>query len=146
MKIPLFILIISAFVLLYLIFKLIDYLVKENYIVECFINQNYSHSVDLPLTTTYSCKNFCGPTSKCAITGEQCFIDADCKGCTIESFISKPVQANFGVNTWRKSFDEGLQIFNKRYKPNQLQFMPNYKTTYGVTGEFIDDGPLPSNY
>jgi len=48
-------------------------------------NQNESvktsHTVDLPLTTTYSCKNFCGPTSRCAITGQQCFTDIDCPGC-----------------------------------------------------------------
>jgi len=68
--------------------KWIHYLFKNNYIVECFQqmnNQNESvktsHTVDLPLTTTYSCKNFCGPTSRCAITGQQCFTDIDCPGC-----------------------------------------------------------------
>jgi hypothetical protein len=40
-----------------------------------------SNTVDLPLTTTYSCQNFCGPTSRCAITGQQCFTDIDCPGC-----------------------------------------------------------------
>ena len=68
--------------------KWIHYLFKNNYIVECFQqmnNQNESvktsHTVDLPLTTTYSCKNFCGPTSRCAITGQLCFTDIDCPGC-----------------------------------------------------------------
>lgn len=41
----------------------------------------YSHNVDLPLTTTFSCKNFCGPQSQCAITREQCTSDIDCIGC-----------------------------------------------------------------
>jgi len=40
-----------------------------------------SSTVNLPLNTTYSCKNFCSPTSRCAITGEQCFADIDCPGC-----------------------------------------------------------------
>jgi len=41
----------------------------------------YSHTVDLPLTNTLSCKNFCGPQSQCAITREQCTSDIDCYGC-----------------------------------------------------------------
>ena len=65
---------IISFILFYVIFKMIDYLAAEQYIVECFTpgpikeGTNTSHSVDLPLNTTYSCKNFCGPTSRCAIT------------------------------------------------------------------------------
>jgi hypothetical protein len=35
----------------------------------------------MPLTTTTSCSNFCGPTSRCAKTGQQCFTDIDCPGC-----------------------------------------------------------------
>lgn len=54
--------------------------------VETFLNNNkntnqYSHSVDLPLTTTTSCQNFCGPTARCSITGQQCLADIDCPGC-----------------------------------------------------------------
>ena len=76
-----------SFLLLILIFKWSNYLSINKYIVECFenqspqINNTTSHTVDLPLTTTYSCKNFCGPTSRCAITGQQCFTDIDCPGC-----------------------------------------------------------------
>jgi hypothetical protein len=40
-----------------------------------------THTVNLPLTTTQSCKNFCGPPARCAITGQQCFTDIDCPGC-----------------------------------------------------------------
>jgi hypothetical protein len=182
-----------ALILLFLIFYTIDYLVKEKYIIECFSNQessNTSHTVNLPLNTTYSCQNFCGPTARCAITGQQCFTDIDCPGCqpyspplpktkdcipgnddagkltvgvtptysplttgfgTREKIITKdmnsrPSQPNFGVNTWQQSFNEGQELFNKRYKPNQLQYMPNYPPMYSITGEFIGDGPLPSNY
>ena len=185
-----------ALILLFIVFYMIDYLVKENYIVECFTggpvqeSSQTSHNVDLPLTTKYSCQNFCGPTARCAITGQQCFTDIDCPGCqpyspplsktngcipgnddagkltvgvtptysplttgygTREKVITKnmyarPPQANFGYDTWGNSFNEGQKLFNKRYKPNQLQYMPNYPPMYSITGQFISDGPLPSNY
>jgi hypothetical protein len=196
-----FILPFTALLLLFIIFRMINYLAVEKYIVERFstnemINNKNTHTVDLPLNTTYSCKNFCGPTARCAITGHQCFTDIDCPGCqpyssslskaeslskikdcipgtndagkltvgvtpnysplttgfgTREKIITndmyaQPPQANFGVDTWGKSFNESQELFNRRYKPDQLQFMPNYPVTYGVTGEFITDGPLPSNY
>ena len=183
-------------ILLFIVFYMIDYLVKENYIIECFTggpvqeSSQTSHTVDLPLNTKYSCQNFCGPTARCAITGQQCFTDIDCPGCqpyspplsktkdcipgnndagkltvgvtptysplttgygTREKIITKdmyarPSQPNFGVNTWQQSFNEGQELFNKRYKPNQLEYMPSYPPMYSITGEFIGDGPLPSNY
>lgn len=77
-------------ILLFLfIMHLINYLVINDYIVETFQSlilsqdnpNNSTHSVNLPLTTTYSCKNFCGPNARCAITGQQCFTDIDCPGC-----------------------------------------------------------------
>jgi len=187
-----------AIILLYIIFKFIDYLAAEKYIVECFTDSpvressgpDTSHTVNLPLNTTYSCKNFCGPTSKCAITGEQCFTDIDCSGCqpysnnltktpdcipgdddagkltvgvtptyspltsgygTHEKIITdnmygQPAQANFGVDTWGNSFNEYQALFNRRYKSKQLPYMPNYPKQYSLTGDFITDGPLPSNY
>ena len=82
-------LVIISFILFVTIFKWIDYLTNESYIVECFTNgvtqEKYdgstSHTVDLPLTTSYSCTNFCGPTARCSITGQQCSADIDCPGC-----------------------------------------------------------------
>jgi hypothetical protein len=185
-----------ALILLYIIFKMIHYLVKQNYIVECFTygpiqnTSNITHTVDLPLTTKTSCRNFCGPNARCAITGQQCFADIDCPGCqpyspplpktpdcipgnndagkltvgvtpsyspltsgygTRERIItddlySKAPQANFGVDTWSDSYKESKKLFDARYKPNQLQFMPNYPEMYTLTGMFSGDGPLPSNY
>jgi hypothetical protein len=77
-----------GFILLVSLFKWINYLSANNYIVECFQQNNSnvsdatSHSVDLPLTTTTSCRNFCAPaTARCAITGHQCTADIDCPGC-----------------------------------------------------------------
>jgi len=40
-----------------------------------------NHIVDMPLTTTTSCSNFCGPRSQCAKTRDQCTSDVDCPGC-----------------------------------------------------------------
>ena len=191
-------LLLTALILLVIIFKMIHYLAAEKYVVECFNqmptfqsnNQKTTHTVDLPLNTTYSCQNFCGPNSRCAITGQQCFTDIDCPGCqpyspplpktkdcipgnndagkltvgvtpnysplttgfgTREKIITddmyaQPPQPNFGVDTWGKSFNEVQKLFNRRYQPNQLEFMPKYPTMYSITGEFIGDGPLPSNY
>jgi hypothetical protein len=82
-----------AFILLYLIFRLIHYLASQEYVIRSctegftngIISEKYdgstSHTVNLPLTTRYSCQNFCGPTARCAITGQQCFADIDCPGC-----------------------------------------------------------------
>lgn len=57
-----------------------------------------------------------------------------------------PAQANFGVDTWGEAFNETQTLFNRRYKTKQLQFMPNYPLQYSATGNFVSDGPLPSNY
>jgi hypothetical protein len=147
--------------------------------------------VDLPLTNIYSCKNFCGPTARCAITGQQCFADIDCPGCQPPSkgkrwsggknvpgdndagkltvgmtptyspltsgygtqekqvnpdWDARAPQANFGVDTWGESFNQGQMLFNTRYKSPHLQFMSKYPLHYTDTGMFVVDGPLPSNY
>lgn len=184
-------LILISGVLFYWVFHKIDYLTYNKYVVECFTNNSSTHNVDMPLTTEYSCQNFCGPTARCAITGQQCFADTDCPGCqppessgstnktdcvpgdnasgkltvgvtpqyspltsgygTNEKIITKdmngkPAQPNFGVNTWRKKFDESLGLFNQRYQLKNSEFMPKYPPMYSITGEFLGDGPLPSNY
>jgi hypothetical protein len=172
------------------------YYVKEHFSNISFVKEkNYgstSHTVDLPLTTTNSCKNFCGPTSRCSISGTQCFADIDCTGCTpyspplsgersknvpgndesgkltwgitpqysslttnplvMNSTIlagpnAKPLQPNFGPNEWIGPTNEAQQLFDERYKPpNTLQFIPQYQKKYEMMGDFMTDGPLPSNY
>ena len=188
---------IVSFILVISIFNWVDYLLSNKYITECFTTgqtqedygSSISHTVNLPLTTTYSCKNFCGPQATCSITGQQCSADIDCPGCqpyspplkksngcvpgnndagkltfgvtspyspltsgygTREKIItsnmySKPSMANFGVNTWLAEFKEEQYLFDKRYKPPALQYMPNYPERYSLTGEFIEDGPFASN-
>jgi hypothetical protein len=185
-------------ILLIIIFKWINFLSINEYITECFTpgpiaestDGSTSHSVDLPLTTKYSCKNFCGPNARCSITGHQCTADIDCPGCqpyspplpksntniigdndagkltigvtpqyssltsgygTYQTIVtndmySKPSAPSLGVNTWSSEFEQEYSLFNKRYKPKGLQYMPNYSSRYSLSGDFIEDGPLPSNY
>ena len=194
-------LVLFCLVLIAFLFKWIDYLTTNDFIIEQFSNNfgnvsgKQSNTVDLPLTTTYSCKNFCGPTSVCSITGQQCLSDVDCSGCNPDSdpisynsgsnststsvlgdndagkltfgstspyspltsgygtkqrvitsnMYSKPITPNFGTNNWSIAFNETDSLFNKRYKPGKLQFMPNYPERYSLTGDFIVDGPFASN-
>ena len=168
---------------------------------KCFQEINYqnnknnnsnstSHTVNLPLNTTTSCKNFCSPTGRCAITGQQCLADIDCPGCqpnlpsyssnnsksvpgdddagkltvgttptysTLTTDIgtkattftrkkfSKAVSPNYGDNIWMSKFKEEDKMFKQRYTPNGLQYMISYPDRYSLTGDFVEDGPLPSN-
>jgi len=193
-------------VLLFVIFSWIDYLILNDYIKECFQNKinnlepvntstkgqtELSAKVSMPLNTTYSCDNKCGPTARCSITGQQCTADQDCPGCnpyspplsktnncvpgdndagkltmgvtpnysTLTSDIGsaaalyvhdkhkldKPVQANFGVNTWKTSFDQQRGQFNNKYKCNDYPYLMKYPSRYSATGEFSEEGPLASN-
>ena len=216
-----------SFILVVVIFKSIDFLVKNKYVDESFqqmtdennntsssdrvssnssssctkcfdkfINQmnqgsnsKTSHTVNLPLNTTTSCKNLCSPTGRCAITGQQCLADIDCPGCQpneptssdssecvpgydgagkltggitptysvlttdigtkattfFRKKFSKPVSPDYGVNIWMSKFKEENNMFKQRYTPSGLQYMPSYPERYSVTGDFVENGPLPSN-
>jgi hypothetical protein len=195
---------IISIALLIFVFSMIHYLTKNGYIRSSFDSENFepmkqirerydgstTHTVDLPINTTYSCQNFCGPTARCSKTGQQCFADIDCPGCQpyspplplsnsecvmgndsggrliynqnpqysvlttdigtrariiSENLFGKPVQANFGINTWQKKSEEEQKLFDKRYKPPQLKLMPNYNKRYSLTGDFMEDGPPPAN-
>jgi len=69
-----------SIILLIGIFHWSDYLIKNDFIKENFSSGN-THTVDLPLTTGYSCTNKCGPQGRCSRTGQQCLADIDCPGC-----------------------------------------------------------------
>lgn len=193
MKYTYWFLIIVTIFLLYVVFHFIHSLSSSGIIYlggmkESFINDAETSTVNMPINTTYNCQNFCGPTSRCAMTGQQCFSDMDCPGCQLKKDISKapamnipgddsagkltfgptpqyssltsgygtrqlalnhanqPDQANFGVNTWKDAYNESKELFDRRYKPTNLEFMPEYKDMYTLTGEFSTDSPLPSNY
>ena len=146
--------------------------------------------VNMPLNTTYGCKNICGPQNTCAITGEQCSYDLECQGCrpvpkpthqkvhslrgqndagkltegvtptystlttdigTQAAFFSyegiKPPQYFQGVNKWRKAFNLGQELYDKRYAPSSINqpFMPQYPERLTLSGQFKDNGPLAAN-
>jgi hypothetical protein len=171
----------------------------------------YSHSVNLPINDSVSCKNFCGPKSQCAITREQCTSDIDCKGCNpgpkpMDSCITAEVSpyddggklgqqglqysplttgynnhnADFaqiypgskdaelkvpyqGLDIWTKSFNEGLDLYNKRRESadkysqgisNAIPIatkgsLPYYEQKYpmkvSTTGQFYETTPPASN-
>jgi hypothetical protein len=114
--------------LLISIFKWIDYLSLNNYIVESFqqlnnssLNNSRSHSVDLPLTTTYSCSNFCGPKSTCAKTGQQCFTDVDCPGC-------QPLSKNYNYYITQTNQNENTIVGDNAAG----------KLTFGQTPQYSD--------
>jgi hypothetical protein len=203
-KILLFLAVISL-ILLVIVFRWINYLSSNDYIYynsqydregfgNSYINDGFmktSTTVNLPLNTTYSCKNMCGPSGRCYITGQQCLADIDCPGCEPRDSFSKskssqnvpgdndsgkltvgvtprysslttdigtksaifnnnkfgrPPQLNSKVNTWREKYNTSTMLYNSKFKPPQMSFMPNYRSQYSVTGEFIDNGPLPSNW
>ena len=92
-KINIFILAFITLILICIIFYWGDYLIKNNYIrreKEGFTtipsinleNADTTYTVRMPINTTTSCKNMCGPPGRCSITGEQCVSDIDCYGCT----------------------------------------------------------------
>ena len=85
-----------SFLFLIIIFKWIHYLTSNNYVrlalsrfegftksqtIRDIGKSDTSHNVNIPLTTTFSSKNMCGPPNRCSITGHQCFSDIDCPGC-----------------------------------------------------------------
>ena len=59
--------------------------------------------------------------------------------------ISAPPQTFPGVNTWIQAFDEGQQLFDRRYYSGSLPMAPSYPKRTTLSGEFIDNGPLASN-
>ena len=61
------------------------------------------------------------------------------------NMFSKPLMPNFGGNTWMSQFQDDKKLFDSRYKPNNMQYMPNYPNRYTLTGEFIEDGPFAAN-
>jgi hypothetical protein len=108
----------------------------------------YSHTVNLPINTSMTCENTCGPPNRCSVTGEQCTSDVDCYGCQTQSDAVEAPPVYFqGVNTWREAFDVGNALYNQKYNPSLAfqPFLPHYPSRPTVSGEFVDDGPLAAN-
>ena len=110
-SLPLFSLIAFSVVLFWAITTWGDYLISQCS-KEPFEDPNTpltSHTVDIPLTTSFSCQNMCGPTNTCSITHEQCTSDVDCQGCQ-PLFV--PKQQRFNENQPRPENDAGILTFN----------------------------------
>jgi hypothetical protein len=130
-----------------------------------------THDVQMPINTTFSCENKCSTTGRCYVTGQQCMADIDCPGCnpygskkvggmTYDSsltssfadsaeiinpdpFSPAPLISN-GVDTWSKQAQQDQQLFDLRYKQSNTN--PAYLSRFSLTGEFLEDGPIPGNY
>jgi hypothetical protein len=62
------------------------------------------------------------------------------------SDISKPPKYDQGEDMWSNSFNTESQMFIQRYKsPKSLVNIPDYPSRFTLSGDFPDDGPLPSN-
>ena len=79
-----------------------------------------SHTVNLPINTTFSCENMCGPTSTCSITKEQCTSDIDCYGCQpVNSNTKYPIN-NSNTNEIVGDNDAGRLIYNQNPQYSDL--------------------------
>ena len=104
-----------------------------------------THTVNLPINTTYECENKCMPPARCSITGEQCSSDIDCCGCNpytkeileekekerTEGFTSyasndttydtkssaNPPNYFKGIDLWSDSFKEGSDLYDLKHNP-----------------------------
>ena len=116
---------------------------KREYFNNYQRSQAYSHTVDLPINTTFSCENMCGPTAVCSITGEQCTSDIDCHGCLPQE---GPPQYFQGVNQWRELFDAKNQMYQNKYNASLSSepFYMKYPARLSLSGEFVEEGPEAS--
>lgn len=101
-------------------------------------NPAFSHSVDLPINTKYSCKNFCGPKAQCLITREQCMSDIDCQGCQPDI---PPPPAYLTETDIVPYNDAGKMIYNQNPQYSVLT------TDIGTNASIIDkDAKVPKPY
>jgi len=101
-------LVLLSILLFFLIFRWIHYLITHNYIREYYTDLKSqvkdtdgfttSQTVDLPLTTKFSCTNMC-INARCSKSKEQCLSDIDCPGCQpyippFSKFLTKDIVGN----------------------------------------------------
>lgn len=77
-----------------------------------------SHTVNLPINTTFECENKCMPPARCSITGQQCSSDIDCCGCNpnakkIQQLLEEGVDLN-DINNEVGSIDKFVEGFITR--------------------------------
>ena len=77
-----------------------------------------SHTVNLPINTTFECENKCMPPARCSITGQQCSSDIDCCGCNpnskkIQKLLEEGVDLN-DINNEVGSIDKFVEGFTQK--------------------------------
>ena len=58
---------------------------------------------------------------------------------------SAPPNYSKGINTWKKTFDVGTELFNRKYNPGQQVYTQTYPKRTTLSGEFMNDGPPAAN-
>jgi len=101
------------------------------------ISPKFSHTVDQPINTTYSCQNFCGPNSQCSITREQCTSDVDCYGC--QPIITKPPE--YLTKEIGGQNDAGKLTYNQN--PRYSQLTTDIGTQASLYGNKLGAVPKP---
>jgi len=89
-----------------------------------------SHTVNLPINTTFECENKCMPPARCSITGQQCQADIDCCGCNpnatkIQQLLEEGVNLN-DINNEVDSIDKFVEgFFPKKLSEGFTQTNPD---------------------
>ena len=83
---------------------------QNKYDAKTYDNQ-YTHSIDLPINTDKSCSNFCGPDARCSKTKGQCSTDSDCWQYGCQSMLKPPPKK---VDDGPKpDYDAGILTYNQ---------------------------------
>lgn len=109
------------------------------YDVKRYDNQ-YTHSIDLPINTDKSCSNFCGPDARCSQTKNiQCSTDSDCWQYGCQSMLKPPPKK---VDDGPKpDYDAGILTYNQTPQYSSLT------TDMGSEATVIDaNAEVPRSY
>jgi hypothetical protein len=134
------ILAIISIILFYIIIQWSDYLSNNFYII--FTENFQSNSnVDLSLTNTNDCSNFCGANATCAISKQQCITDIDCNGCQTQHQ-NQPNQKHFLQNILGEN-DAGKMTFG--ITPQYSSLTNGYGTKEKIiTNNLYSKPPTPN--
>ena len=141
---------IVVLVMLLFLFNSINYLVENGYVYKgsnkkvikegfnSTESSNTSHSVDLPLTTTSSCSNFCGPTARCSVTGQQCTSDIECPGC--QPNVTQP------QNQYTPNVPGNDDAGKLSYKPGYSTLTKDIGSTASIYNDNKMGAPVQANF
>lgn len=60
-------------------------------------------------------------------------------------YLKPAPEYTLGVNTWRSHFDDGMELYQKRYEPKDLEQLINYPSRFTLSGEFKNSEPIAAN-